>query len=328
MRIFNFDPADHSEAFQRQGWVHIEGGIDPEFLAFVKDFVAQRLSETHVEGSSIGGTKDQSLFDFPEGTDYPDELFDKVAGVCGLSRPTMTLSERHIKAYDHDSPPELVPHKDRYASQVSVGLSITIPEDSRLLLYPNDHVSVNPFNVSWQFRDSLQPHEQPEVALAGVDETQLHDRDGDVVMFPGSAVWHCRRNSANSINLYLKFNDFGSDPLGEDPNTQRRREATLAALSSGNGSLGASVPLVSRRLDTLTHRYSPQDWTDIYQACVFDEKPVTLSPVQVDIVRQANGDRDVAALAAALSGNGVPAEQVEGDLRKLAELGVLDLVSG
>ena len=40
-------------------------------------------------------------------------------------------------------------------------------------------------------------------------------------MFYGSEIWHLRRRSAGSVNLYLKFNDFDYDPLGEDPNDDR-----------------------------------------------------------------------------------------------------------
>lgn len=323
MKIFDFDPADHADTFAHQGWVHIERGIAPEFLAHLKEVIADRLREAHVEGSSIGGTKEQALFEFPPGARYPEELYDTVADLCGLDRAGMTLSERHIKSYDPDSPPELVPHKDRYASQVSVGLSVNIPEGSRLLLYPHDHVSVNPFNVSWEFKDSLQPHEHPEVALRHAEAVELWDHDGDVVVFHGNAIWHCRRNSADATNIYLKFNDFGSDPLGEDPQTPARRRATEEALS--NGHLTDTRPAVSRQLDTITHRFSPQDWTDLYQACVFDRTPIILNETQFRIVRAVDGSQSVADLTTALS-NGVPASRIEEEVRRLAEQGVLDLM--
>ena len=60
---------------------------------------------------------------------------------------------------------------------------------------------------------------------------EIYDEPGDVMMFPGSAVWHLRRNSANTVNLYLKCNDFDCDPLAEDPSTERRRLDTADLLA-------------------------------------------------------------------------------------------------
>ncbi len=73
----------------------------------------------------------QALYEAPDGVDFPGELFDVVADPCNLHRPTMTLSERNIKAYDSVAPPEPIPRKDRYPSQVSIGLSIVVPEEAQ-----------------------------------------------------------------------------------------------------------------------------------------------------------------------------------------------------
>ena len=124
VRIFSFDPADHRAAYRERQWVHIRNGIDPEFYGHLLDFAERHFSEHRVEGKAIGGAKTQALFEFPDEVDFPGELFDTVASLCGLNRPTMTLSERHIKAYDADVPPDPPAHKDRVSSQVSMGLSI------------------------------------------------------------------------------------------------------------------------------------------------------------------------------------------------------------
>src|SRR5262249_9123386 len=158
-------------------------------------------------------------FEFPDDVEYPDELFDMVAEVCGLNRAAMTLSERHIQCYEANAAPDPPAHKDRFPSQVSVGLSIDIPEDSTLVLYPHDHRGVKAFNKAADFPASLQQDERPEVVLKNAREVELKDRARDVVMFAGSTTWHLRRRAAGSLNLYLKFNDFGCDPLGEDPAT-------------------------------------------------------------------------------------------------------------
>jgi hypothetical protein len=117
----------------------------------------------------------------------------------------MTLSERHIKAYDDDAPADPPAHKDRLSSQVSVGLSIDIPEDSTLVLYPDDYRDVNRFNVSPDLRASLLEEELPENCLGEAREIVIPDKPGDVVMFGGSSMWHKRRNAASATNLYLKF---------------------------------------------------------------------------------------------------------------------------
>src|SRR5207244_11251567 len=104
--------------------------------------------------------------------------------------------------------------------------------------YPAVHVGVNPFNVSPALRQVLEPDELPEVALKRARAVELDDSGGDVMLFPGSAVWHYRRNASNAVNLYLKVNDFDSDPLAEDPSTAERSAGTLEALAGGDGDRG------------------------------------------------------------------------------------------
>ncbi len=316
MKIFSFDPADYADAYARTGFVHVPGGIDPEFLAYLRDFCARRFDEQHVEGRAIGGTKEQALFEFPAEADFPGELFDSIAAVAGLDRDGMTLSERHIKAYDPDAPPNPVAHKDRFASQVSVGLSIDIPEDSYLVLYPHTDVSVNPYNVSPQLLASLEPHERPEVVLENAPEIRIEDQPGDVVMFRGSAMWHLRRFASNVTNLYLKMNDFNSDPLGEDPQTEPRAQRTLELLASSNGSLPSLKPMLARRLDVMA-RQTSRDGQEVLQAHVWEEMPVVLSQAEWDLLHSIDGTRTVGDL-----GGGA----VEGAIRRLAQRGVIELV--
>lgn len=316
MKIFNFDPADYADQYERTGWVHIPGGIDPEFLAYLQDFTAKRFAEKHVEGKAIGGAKEQALFEFPAETDFPGELFDSIAAVAGLNREGMTLSERHIKAYDSDAPDYPVAHKDRFASQVSVGLSIDIPEDSYLVLYPHTDVSVNPYNVSPQLLASLEPHERPEVVLADAPEIRIDDKPGDVVMFPGSAVWHLRRFAANATNLYLKMNDFNSDPLGEDPSTEPRMNRTQELVASANGNMPALRPVLARRLDVVA-RQTSRDGQEVLHAHLWDELPVVLTQAEWDVLHEIDGRKTVGEIG----GNGT-----QDTVRRLAQRGVIELV--
>jgi hypothetical protein len=104
MKVFDFDPADYADHYAEHGWVHIKNGQSPEFHAALENFVDTEFGANKVEGATIGGQKQQALYEFPSETDFPGELFDSVAQVCGLNRETMTLSERHIKAYNDDVP--------------------------------------------------------------------------------------------------------------------------------------------------------------------------------------------------------------------------------
>jgi hypothetical protein len=327
MKIFSFDPSEYSERYRSEGWLHIKNGVDPEFLAYLQEYSARRFEEQHVEGRAIGGAKEQALFEFPPEVDFPGELFDAVAETCGLRRPTMTLSERHIKAYDADAPADPPAHKDRLASQVSMGLSIEVPKESYLVLYPHDHRGVNPFNVSAAFRSSLDAHERPEVVLKDARELVINDEPGDVMMFPGNDVWHLRRNPANVVNLYLKFNDYNSDPLGEDPTTETRRAATLDAVRRGDGAVDAMVPFIARRMDTVQRQYIRGDWSEIVIADVWGEDPVRLRDDEVGLIQAIDGSRDVTTLSQELAEKGNnSAADVRTMVRRLAERGVVDLV--
>lgn len=318
MRVFDFDPADHSPHYREHGWVHIPGGVSSEFLAVLQEFTARRFESHRVEGKAIAGAKEQALFEFSPEVDFPGELFDVVSEVAGLNRGSMTLAERHIKAYDPDAAAEPLAHKDRYASQCSVGLSIDIPEESRLVLYPSDRLDRNPFNVSAAYPRSLDPDDRPGKALGQAREVVIDDSPGDVMMFPGASVWHLRRNPANATNLYLKFNDFDCDPLGEDPSSVPRREETLEVLAGGDGSLDGLVPVLARRLDTFTRQYT-RDWEEVLLAQLWEADPVRLTEEELSLLRAVDGRTDAGTL---LSGSGVTVA----DLLRLGERGVIDLV--
>src|ERR1700694_3035369 len=257
MRMFAFEPSEYRDVYRKEGWVHIRNGVSPDFLEVITKYALESFGEHKLDKFAIKGKKEQAIFEFSDGVDYPDELFDLAASLCGLNRSKMTLSERHIQSYERNAAPEPAAHKDRFASQISVGLSIQVPQDSRLVLYPNDFRDLNTFNQSAALYASLAQDERPEVFLKQAREVEIADDPGDVVVFPGASTWHLRRRSAGAVNLYLKFNDFGADPLGEDPYTAPRRACTLEVLGDQNRyQFRSAVPVLARRLDTLAHRYT------------------------------------------------------------------------
>ena len=102
------------------------------------------------------------------------------------------LSERHVKAYDADAASEPHAHKDRFASQISVGLSVHVKPGSTLVLYPYEETETNPFNTSVQLRASLSPDRYPEPRLKKAGRIEIKDAARDVIMFRGHTFWHLR----------------------------------------------------------------------------------------------------------------------------------------
>lgn len=327
LRIFTFEPDDYKRQYAEQGWIHVKGGMSPEFLEALRSFVASRLSAAKLDSFAIKGKKEQALFEFPAGTDFPAEIFDVVAVVCGLNRHAMTLSERHVQMYEDDADPDPPAHKDRYPSQVSIGFSIEIPRESRLVLYPYDHRELNPFNKAAALRQCLQPSELPEVVLRDAREVELADEAGDVVMFPGSTTWHLRRRSAGAINLYVKVNDFDCDPLGEGPSTPVRRASTLQLLERRSpDELADGVPCVSRRLDYLGRQVTRPGVPETLHAALYGSDPVGMNTVQQALIRGADGGRTLRRLIDELAAsNGHARDLIMRDAVTLLERGILDL---
>lgn len=325
MKIFRFDPSDYGDAYARDGYVHIRAGLTHEFLASVVQYAGRELASHKLDRFAIKGKKEQSLYELPDDIDI-GELYEVVAAVAGLKRATITMSERHIQIYEPGAAPEPPAHKDRYPSQVSVGLSIRIPVESRLVLYPYSHRETNPFNTSAGLRRHLQPEQLPENALQGAREVELDDCEGDVVMFPGSTTWHLRRRGADALNLYLKFNDFGCDPLGEDPFTQPIRERTLALVESGDDqTLDGVYPVLSRRLDTVSRTATRDGWREVLEARVFGEEPFGLTEIQHAALLSLGGSENLASLARRTAGPAGVADARRQILR-LASRGAIDLL--
>ena len=309
MRFFEFDVQEVGRTFADQGWVHVRSGARAELVQYVEEVVERAEREAALSGRGIHGQKDQFVLDFPPEVDLGAELFDVIAGVGGLRRESMTLSERHIKAYQSDAAEYPHAHKDRFASQVAVGVSVRVPPGSHLVLFPETDRSVNPF-LSTGYRDSLEPDALPEVVLRGAPEIEIHDEPGDVVIFPGSAMWHLRRKGAGTVNLYLKFNDFDADPLGEDPSSAERRETTRRNL---DGDWSGRVPVLSRRFDSVVHRRRREGWEESLAADVWGQPPVPLSDAEAEMLLRIDGSERAGSFDRAA-------------VERLARRGVIDLL--
>jgi hypothetical protein len=251
--MFQFDPALYRTAYEEQGWVHVAGGTDQEFLEHLRAEAASEgarggATGPVLKGAGIRGAKSQFLYEPHPDLDLRAELGGMTAVMCGLEPGSFTVSERHIKAYEAGADPDPPAHKDRLSSLVSVGVSIEVPEGSTLVLYPHDDVGENPY-LTTDLRASLEPGALPEDILAGVRGIEIQDRPGDVVIFRGSAFWHRRLRSSGTVNLYLKCNDFDSDPLGEDPTSMQRAASTSSLLERGDELRDDVVPTLRRDLE-------------------------------------------------------------------------------
>lgn len=284
MKVFSFDVDDARRAFEAQGYAHLVNGVTPEFLAQLRGAIAPLLAERPLDGPGLAGAKDQFLYELPPELDVGTELFDVVAAVTGLTRPTLTLSERHIKAYFADADPDPVAHKDRLASTIALGVTVAVADGSHVVLWPDDERDVNPF-MAPHLRPGLDPEELPEVRLAGARAVEIHDAPGDVLLFWGASTWHLRRRSAGTVLLYLKFNDFDSDPMGEDPDTPARRAGSLALLEAGP--IDDCVVRLSRRFESVLERHRRPGWEQEWLVQVWDAPPFPAPAEQIAILKAA-----------------------------------------
>jgi hypothetical protein len=313
MNVFTFDPAQYREQFLSQGWIVIKNGASPEFVQHVSEFVEHEIGSDSFDDFAIAGKKGQARYEFPGDANFPNELFDAISVVCDLDRDTIALSERHINAYDKNANPNPAPHKDRDASKISCGVCID-PSDSELVIYPDASRELNPFTSAATYYASLPADQKPEVALTPDQEVVIKDEPGDVMMFYGSAIWHMRRNSARSVNLYMKFNDFDYDPLGEDPNTIERQARSRQLLSANGSSLPEdAIAKVSRQLESLTTQRSRNE-IDVRQAKLWGQDPVLIDEDELQLLQTLNGGATVGSLD-------------QGLVRRLAERGLVDLVA-
>jgi hypothetical protein len=324
-RMFAFDPCRYAPQFARDGFVHIPRGVSEEFYELLARQVEERLNGALLEKFAIGD-KQQALYEFPEGADYYAELRTTVAAVCGLTPDSLVLSERHIKTYEPGANPDPPAHKDRFATEIAVGLSVHVTPASRLVLYPYDHLDVNPFNSSTELRASLSACRAPENYLKAARRVEIEDSPGDVLMFRGNKVWHLRANPANTTMLYLKLNSYHCDPLGEDPRTADFRRQTEQLLACPDAELAGVVPVLGRRVDYVQRRYN-RDWKEVVGVVLYGERHFTLDEQEFRALRRIDGRRTAAAVLAADGAGGGDMPRF-GVIRRLAARGVIDLMPG
>ena len=321
--MFNFDPSKYAEQFAREGWAHIRGGLTEDFYRKAAAQCEASMKTKLMKEFAIGD-KQQAMYEFPEGGNYVEEVRRTVGAVCGLDPADVVLSERHVKGYEATAASEPNAHKDRYASQISLGLSIHVREGSSLVLYPYDLTEINPFNTSQQLRASLSPDRYPEEALKSARKVEIMDQARDVIVFRGHKFWHLRRNPALTTMLYLKLNAFNCDPMGEDSRTPEFRARTTALAEAPDAELERLVPLIGRRVDFF-HRHYSRDWQEVLGVVLWGEKHFTLDEDELLAIKAFDGKKDVRSVLPAMGESSDRAGKLA-KFRRLARRGVIDLV--
>mgnify|MGYP001793455600 CR=1 FL=1 len=213
--VFKYDPGDAREEFKTRGFVHLKDLMTDDFLSHLDAFYkeSQASAQNEKEDWKIYGKKRQYLFDFSS-DEAAIEFRDGMARLLDYEPDALTISERHLKVYDEDAMPWPAPHKDRAASAVSIGLPIHLPEGSTVCVFPELEFGPNEEERAVFMTD--RDHPDLEHIYAKEKAVMLHERVGDLVVFLGSSIYHERVKAGGAAILYVKVNDDGRDPLGEN----------------------------------------------------------------------------------------------------------------
>jgi len=322
-KMFDFDANKYADAFAEHGYVHIPGGLPVDFHARLVKYVEDSFGQKYLKDFARGD-KQQAMFEFLEPEHY-DELRVTVAAVCGVDVNSLTLSERHIKEYELGADPYPLAHKDRFGSEIAVGLSIRVPDGSTLVMYPEYDVSVNPFNSTAELRSSFSPQALPDARLKDAPRVEIQDRPRDVQIFRGNAVWHLREHGAGTTVLYLKLNTYNCDTLGEDPHSSEMRHRTLSIAGSSPSIWTGSIPIIARRVDYIHRRYN-RDWSELFGVVLYGQPHTTVTEAEFEALRAMDGRRTIAEIARQI-GQAVEDEDVREAIRQLALRGIVDLLN-
>jgi hypothetical protein len=323
-KMINFDPTEQSEHFVREGYVHIRQGVTEEFYAKLVKQVDEDVRARSMKEFALGN-KQQAMYEFPSDGNYVEEFFGAIGKVCGFKPGDLVFSERHVKAYEAGAEPEPLAHKDRFASQISVGISVHVQKGSTLVLYPYEMTDVNPFNSAKGLRTSLAPDQYPEPAFKSMHRIEIQDSPRDVIIFRGNSIWHLRKNAALTTMLYLKLNAFNCDPLGEDPCTEESRRRTHVAISMDDVQLEQMVPLIGRRVDYI-HRYYSRNWDEVLGVVLWNENHFTIDEQDFALLKAVDGKNELKTILQSLNSNGDQGTMLQ-KVRRLADRGVIDLMN-
>lgn len=224
---FKRDLESYRSQFERDGYILPKDILSGSFMAFLKDFHAKSRPGNVAEIGQwrIGGKKQQFLFEFPS-----DEVALKfrrsIAVFTGTNENQISVSERHLKQYVEDAPEYPASHKDRAASKISIGLPVHLGRDASVCVFSTLDRSPN----MTERAVFMTSQDNPELSkiYKSADAPLLHEQLGDMIVFLGSTIYHERICPRGTAVLYIKINDEGFDPLGEDIYTAKQHSHELA----------------------------------------------------------------------------------------------------
>jgi len=212
--IFNSDPGLYRDQLLKDGYVHLKGILAPSFVDYLKAFYAKTMKDAADESAEwhISGKKRQFVFSFPSEA-AALEFRAGMGRLTGMDENKVTFSERHLKVYEPSTNPWPAPHKDRAASEFSIGLPVDLSEGSTVCVFPKLDRKPNEEERAIFIEDGDRTDFEP---LYKDNAVMLHEKVGDVVAFHGSSIFHERANAGGTAVLYIKMNGEGHDPLGEN----------------------------------------------------------------------------------------------------------------
>ncbi|HEX2135843.1 MAG TPA: hypothetical protein VHG30_08050 [Microvirga sp.] len=212
--VFKVDPGTYKDVFDRDGYVLLKDILSDEFLDHLKRFHRQAAEGALDECAKwrISGKKQQYVFDFPS-KEAADQFRAGIARLTGMDEDKITISERHLKHYNEDAEEFPAPHKDRHASGISVGLPVYLGPETSVCVFPTLDRSENMAETAVFMNGNGASGIRELYETKGV---QLHEAVGDVIVFHGSSMFHERIKPRGTAVLYIKLNDRGEDPLGEN----------------------------------------------------------------------------------------------------------------
>lgn len=221
---FKRDLGIHREQLQRDGFILLKDVLSDRFMGSLQDFLHRsRAGQVEEYGKwRIGGKKHQFLYDFPDSA-IAGEFRHALAALTGLDEDRFTISERHLKQYEDDAPDYPAPHKDRGASKYSIGLPIHLGSETSVCVFPTLDRSPNEGERAVFMTE--QDHPGLEEIYNSADALPLNEELGDMIVFLGSAIYHERIRPRGTAVLYIKVNDEGFDPLGENVYARKAMEA-------------------------------------------------------------------------------------------------------
>ena len=212
---FKRDLGTYREQLDREGYVLLKDVLSASFMADLKGYLERSRSGQVEEYGKwrIGGKKQQFLYDFPN-TGMAERFRNEIAALTGLKAETFTISERHLKQYDSDAPDYPAPHKDRGASKFSIGLPVYLGPETSVCVFPT--LDRTPNSGERAVYITEQDHPGLKDIYASPEALPLHEELGDMIVFLGSSIYHERIRPRGTSVIYIKVNDEGFDPLGEN----------------------------------------------------------------------------------------------------------------